>query len=309
MVMEFVRGETLEHLVERMGALSPQRAAELCMQALTALAHAHSMGVVHRDLKPANLMITEIGRGQDHGLRHRARERHGAPHERRVHDGHARLHGARAGARPRDRRARRPLRARRRLLSPDDREAAVQGRHAVCDGAVAGERSADADRACCDPTCRRGPIRSCSARSRRRRTSASSRRWNSTKRSRGASPDCRWPRPTTRQAPTELLHTPSRPMPTGHDGARDVARQSSLWIDPPDADRRSDAAARVRRGSGQPRHRLGTHGATRRTSHRRHARSRDRRDGARSRDRRHVSPDAACRGTDCAEGQPATRTR
>ncbi len=61
MVMEFVRGETLERLVERMGALSPQRAAELCMQALTALAHAHSMGVIHRDLKPANLMITEAG--------------------------------------------------------------------------------------------------------------------------------------------------------------------------------------------------------------------------------------------------------
>jgi hypothetical protein len=61
MVMEFVRGETLEHLVERMGPLSPQRAAELCMQALTALAHAHSMGVIHRDLKPANLMMTESG--------------------------------------------------------------------------------------------------------------------------------------------------------------------------------------------------------------------------------------------------------
>jgi serine/threonine protein kinase len=61
MVMEFVRGETLERLVERMGALSPQRAAELCMQSLAALAHAHSMGVVHRDLKPANLMITETG--------------------------------------------------------------------------------------------------------------------------------------------------------------------------------------------------------------------------------------------------------
>ena len=61
MVMEFVRGETLEHMVERMGPLSPQKAAELCMQVLTALAHAHSLGVVHRDLKPANLMITESG--------------------------------------------------------------------------------------------------------------------------------------------------------------------------------------------------------------------------------------------------------
>jgi eukaryotic-like serine/threonine-protein kinase len=61
MVMEFVRGETLEHMAERMGTLSPQRAAEISMQCLAALAHAHSMGVVHRDLKPANLMITETG--------------------------------------------------------------------------------------------------------------------------------------------------------------------------------------------------------------------------------------------------------
>jgi serine/threonine-protein kinase len=61
MVMEFVRGETLERMAERLGHLSPQRSAELCMQALAALAHAHSMGVVHRDLKPANLMITETG--------------------------------------------------------------------------------------------------------------------------------------------------------------------------------------------------------------------------------------------------------
>jgi eukaryotic-like serine/threonine-protein kinase len=61
MVMEFVRGETLERLVERAGAQLPARAAELCMQSLAALAHAHSMGVVHRDLKPANIMVTESG--------------------------------------------------------------------------------------------------------------------------------------------------------------------------------------------------------------------------------------------------------
>src|SRR6186997_459348 len=61
MVMEFVRGETLERMAERLGYLSPQRTAELCMQALAALAHAHSMGVVHRDLKPANIMLTESG--------------------------------------------------------------------------------------------------------------------------------------------------------------------------------------------------------------------------------------------------------
>ncbi len=61
MVMEFLRGETLEQTVARAGALAPEQAAALCMQGLAALAHAHSMGVVHRDLKPANIMRTDAG--------------------------------------------------------------------------------------------------------------------------------------------------------------------------------------------------------------------------------------------------------
>src|SRR5690348_7996696 len=61
MVMEFVRGETFEALVARKGALPVEEAAELCMQVLAGLAHAHGLGVVHRDLKPANLMITDAG--------------------------------------------------------------------------------------------------------------------------------------------------------------------------------------------------------------------------------------------------------
>ncbi len=61
MVMEFVRGETLERLVTRTGPLPAHRTAELCMQALAGLAHAHNLGVVHRDLKPANLMINDTG--------------------------------------------------------------------------------------------------------------------------------------------------------------------------------------------------------------------------------------------------------
>lgn len=61
MVMEFLRGETLEHVIGRLGRLAPERAAGLCMQSLAALAHAHSMGVVHRDLKPANVMLTHGG--------------------------------------------------------------------------------------------------------------------------------------------------------------------------------------------------------------------------------------------------------
>jgi serine/threonine protein kinase len=59
MAMELVRGRTLQDLLGQVGVLAPRRAAELCMQALVALEHAHNAGVVHRDLKPGNLMITE----------------------------------------------------------------------------------------------------------------------------------------------------------------------------------------------------------------------------------------------------------
>jgi eukaryotic-like serine/threonine-protein kinase len=61
MVMEFVRGETLHDLSDRLGPLQPPQAAHLCTQVLDALAHAHRGGVVHRDLKPANVMITDSG--------------------------------------------------------------------------------------------------------------------------------------------------------------------------------------------------------------------------------------------------------
>jgi serine/threonine-protein kinase len=61
MVMEYVRGETLEHVVQRAGKLSWRRAAEILTSVLDALDHAHDMGVVHRDIKPANIMITRSG--------------------------------------------------------------------------------------------------------------------------------------------------------------------------------------------------------------------------------------------------------
>ena len=61
MVMEFVRGETLEKISTRLGTLAPERAAYLIDKVLGALTHAHRAGIVHCDIKPANLMITEHG--------------------------------------------------------------------------------------------------------------------------------------------------------------------------------------------------------------------------------------------------------
>jgi len=59
-VMEFVAGQTLDHVVPRGGL----RLAELLKYAIPvadALARAHAAGIVHRDLKPGNIMITEDG--------------------------------------------------------------------------------------------------------------------------------------------------------------------------------------------------------------------------------------------------------
>ncbi len=61
MVMEYVRGETLEHVVQHSGRLDWRRAAEILTSVLDALDHAHDMGVVHRDIKPANIMLTRAG--------------------------------------------------------------------------------------------------------------------------------------------------------------------------------------------------------------------------------------------------------
>jgi serine/threonine-protein kinase len=61
MVMEFVRGETLDSLIRRSGAMNCVHAITLFCQALEGIDHAHRMGIVHRDIKPANMMLTEMG--------------------------------------------------------------------------------------------------------------------------------------------------------------------------------------------------------------------------------------------------------
>src|SRR5712691_3935431 len=61
LVMEYVRGETLEHICVRLAALPADSAASLTDKVLSALEHAHRAGIVHCDIKPANVMVTEHG--------------------------------------------------------------------------------------------------------------------------------------------------------------------------------------------------------------------------------------------------------
>ena len=59
MVMEFVRGRTLDDVIKTQGAMPSGRAVELFCMALEGIDHAHKMGIIHRDIKPANMMLTE----------------------------------------------------------------------------------------------------------------------------------------------------------------------------------------------------------------------------------------------------------
>jgi len=57
-VMEFVRGNTLEQLIPTTG-MSPAMARGYAIQIADAMAKAHAAGVLHRDLKPSNIMVTD----------------------------------------------------------------------------------------------------------------------------------------------------------------------------------------------------------------------------------------------------------
>jgi len=60
-VLEFVRGETLEALAERTSPMPIAQAVPIVDAVLSALAHTHRAGIAHCDIKPANVMLTEQG--------------------------------------------------------------------------------------------------------------------------------------------------------------------------------------------------------------------------------------------------------
>ena len=60
-VMEYVKGESLEAIVDRDKSLEIPRALNYAVQILRGVDHAHQAQILHRDLRPANVLVSESG--------------------------------------------------------------------------------------------------------------------------------------------------------------------------------------------------------------------------------------------------------
>jgi eukaryotic-like serine/threonine-protein kinase len=58
-VMEFLEGKSLADLLEKGGAMAPERVKHIMEQVCGSLEEAHTRGIVHRDLKPDNVVLVE----------------------------------------------------------------------------------------------------------------------------------------------------------------------------------------------------------------------------------------------------------
>ena len=61
LVMQYVDGDDLSHIVKTQGPLSVAEAVDVIQQAAEGLGYAHEQGIVHRDIKPGNLLRDSRG--------------------------------------------------------------------------------------------------------------------------------------------------------------------------------------------------------------------------------------------------------
>jgi len=60
-VMEYVKGESLEGILDRERSLDVPRALAYTAQILKGVEHAHQAQILHRDLRPANVLVSDSG--------------------------------------------------------------------------------------------------------------------------------------------------------------------------------------------------------------------------------------------------------
>ena len=63
-VMEFVEGQSLKHLIQEQGPLPGPRVCAIIKQVAAALEAAHQLGMVHRDIKPDNIVLLPTPHGE-----------------------------------------------------------------------------------------------------------------------------------------------------------------------------------------------------------------------------------------------------
>jgi serine/threonine protein kinase len=60
-VMEYVRGRTLEKILQKEKVLEIATAVDMMKQLAAGVEHAHKNKIIHRDLRPSNIMVSEEG--------------------------------------------------------------------------------------------------------------------------------------------------------------------------------------------------------------------------------------------------------
>ena len=60
-VMQYIDGDDLKHVIQTRGPLRPQEAARIAADVCTGLEAAHERGLIHRDVKPQNILIDRHG--------------------------------------------------------------------------------------------------------------------------------------------------------------------------------------------------------------------------------------------------------